>query len=412
MRQPLPEPRRWRDEHEPASVDVSAAGETLRSLPPPEPLSAVQLARIAARIRAAQPKRLRRPFLLLASLLLGVATAASAAHLDVLPSWMTGKRPDADGAGALPAKPAPRKGRRATAIVPVRPEPEPAPIPEPVPPPLPAESSAVVVGSAPAPVVPLPSGPKTKLPAPAPAAHANGARRATGAGSGGPSPWSPAAEPVTPPPSGALVPAAAENAAVPLAPAPGLSTAHLPLAPATSPSTSPTPAVRPAIEPKRGSGAAKSLSEVVRALRISHDARTALALLERNAAAMTRSGLGQEVVILRVEALLALGREAEVLRLLDGTALTDVAASHSLLVTRGRLRAAAKRCVDGVGDFDLVLAESRQPDRQALFGRALCRKQLGDASGARADLERYRREFPADPHLGDLERQVAGSVPR
>ena len=87
-----------------------------------------------------------------------------------------------------------------------------------------------------------------------------------------------------------------------------------------------------------------------------------------------------------------------------------VAASHSLLVTRGKLRAAAHRCADGIGDFNLVLAESRKPERDALFGRAFCRKQLGDSTGARADIERYRREFPLDPRLPELERRL-GTTP-
>jgi len=36
----------------------------------------------------------------------------------------------------------------------------------------------------------------------------------------------------------------------------------------------------------------------------------------------------------------------------------------------------------------------------------VCRKKVGDKAGARADVERYRREFPTDARLGDLERQV------
>jgi hypothetical protein len=146
-------------------------------------------------------------------------------------------------------------------------------------------------------------------------------------------------------------------------------------------------------------------------LRVERDAKTGLALLDRYKAELAQNALGHEALILRVEALLDLGRDSEVLRLLDGTALSEVAASHWLLVTRGRLRAAANRCADGVGDFDLVLAESQKPERQALFGRAICRKQLGDPAGARADLERYRREFPTDPRLGELERRV-GAPPK
>jgi len=145
-------------------------------------------------------------------------------------------------------------------------------------------------------------------------------------------------------------------------------------------------------------------------LRVDHDPRGALALLDRQSEQLGQNPLGHEMLLLRVEALLDLGREKEVLRLLDGVALSDVAASHSLLVTRGRLRAAANRCADGVGDFSLVLSDSRRPDRLALFGRALCRKRLGDELGARADLERYRGDFPSDPRLPELERQL-GFVP-
>jgi Flp pilus assembly protein TadD len=156
--------------------------------------------------------------------------------------------------------------------------------------------------------------------------------------------------------------------------------------------------------------AAKHLGEAVHLLRVEHTPEAALALLDRHATELTQRKLGHEALILRVEALLALGRQEQVLRLLDSAALSDVAASHSLLVTRGKLRAAVNRCADGVGDFNLVLAESRKPEREALFGRAICHKQLGDMAGARTDLERYRREFPADPRLPELERRL-GNLP-
>jgi hypothetical protein len=156
-------------------------------------------------------------------------------------------------------------------------------------------------------------------------------------------------------------------------------------------------------------GTAQYLSEAIHALRVERSPGTALFLLDRHATQLGKSAFAHEALLLRVEAMLALGRKTEVLRLLDSTSLTDVAASRSLLVTRGELRAAANRCADGIGDFDWVLAGSKQADRQALFGRAVCRKKLGDSAGARADAQRYRHEFPADPRLPDLEGQVGSA---
>jgi hypothetical protein len=78
-----------------------------------------------------------------------------------------------------------------------------------------------------------------------------------------------------------------------------------------------------------------------------------------------------------------------------------VAASRGLLITRGELRAAANRCAEGIGDFDLVLIEARRPPKKALLGRALCKQKLGDAAGAAADFERFRHEFPDDPVLSE-----------
>jgi len=135
----------------------------------------------------------------------------------------------------------------------------------------------------------------------------------------------------------------------------------------------------------------------VQALRIDHSPSQALALLDQYASVLAGNAFAQESLLLRVEAMLALGQRTAVLRLLDGTSLTDVAASRALLVTRGELRRAANRCADGIGDFDMALAEAQRPPKQALFGRALCKQRLGDTAGANADFERYRREFPGDP---------------
>jgi len=143
--------------------------------------------------------------------------------------------------------------------------------------------------------------------------------------------------------------------------------------------------------------AAVYLKAIVQALRIDHSPSQALALLDRHAGELAGNAFAEEALLLRVEAMLALGQRSAVLRLLDGMSLTDVAASRSLLVIRGQLRVAANRCADGIGDFDLVLAEAQRPPKQALLGRALCKQKLGDTAGARADFDRYRREFPGAP---------------
>jgi hypothetical protein len=166
----------------------------------------------------------------------------------------------------------------------------------------------------------------------------------------------------------------------------------------------PSPAPERLGPPAPQASAAKYLTQAIHSLRIEREPGAALRLLDGHGRELARGGFGHEALILRVEALLALGRRAEVLRLLDDTSLTDVAASRALLVTRGELRAAASRCADGVVDFDLVLARAPETDRRALVGRALCRKQLGDAVGMRADIERLHKEFPYQSLPRDLER--------
>jgi hypothetical protein len=105
----------------------------------------------------------------------------------------------------------------------------------------------------------------------------------------------------------------------------------------------------------------------------------------------------EEALLLRVEAMLAMKQQPEALRLLDSTALANTAASSVLLLTRGQLRVRTNRCAEAVADFDLALASTLRPSKQALFGRAQCKQKLGDIQGAQADLDRFHREFPSKP---------------
>jgi hypothetical protein len=129
--------------------------------------------------------------------------------------------------------------------------------------------------------------------------------------------------------------------------------------------------------PDHGDDAAKHLAAAIRQLRIQHAPRTALATLAQHETALDELGLAHEVLLIRVEALLLLHRDKEVLHLLDRASLTDVAAQRSLLLARAELRAAAGRCAEALGDFELVLAQSDPPDPRALRGRAACSDKVG-----------------------------------
>lgn len=159
-----------------------------------------------------------------------------------------------------------------------------------------------------------------------------------------------------------------------------------------APRAAPSPPASQTAKPRDEAEASQSLAEAIRLVRADGQPQSALALLDRQATRLHQSPYRHEALLIRVEAMLALKREADLLRLLDGTPLADVAASRTLLVTRGRLRSAAHRCAEAVADFDRALAEPGRKDKQALLGRALCRETLGDAEGAKADREHYRSE--------------------
>ena len=406
------DPLRWKDQTDQSDLAERSAGHAVRCVRAVPLRSAPSLSRIAAHVHASRPSKRLAWVVATAALILGLATAASAAHLNLLPSWLTRMvNPRVSAPARDPARPVRAKARPAAPVSPAEaPSPAPAALPveqqtvspetkppaELAPPapavvrpsevraPSPARKVTLVEGSERLrrPTPPQPNSAVPSVPASVPdfSNHAPSAMVTNAPAEFAPSPWP--SPPVVAAPS--PVPSVANVSPVP---------APEPTIPAT---TSPKAQGRP--------GAGKYLTEAIHALRAERAPALALRLLDSHDGELAKGGFGHEALILRVEALLALGRRAEVLRLLDGTSLTDVTASRSLLVTRGELRAAANRCAQGIGDFDLVLARSRQTDRQALIGRALCHKQLGDAAGMRADIERLRREFPGQALPGELAR--------
>ena len=148
------------------------------------------------------------------------------------------------------------------------------------------------------------------------------------------------------------------------------------------------------------------LAEAIQTLRQNRGPASALDILDKHAQELSRAGLTHESILVRTEALLALKRSSEALRLLDATSLADGTGARGLLLTRAELRAAAGRCADGLGDFDWLILRARKPDERALYGRAVCRQRTGDAVGARKDFELYLQLFPQGAHFREVEKQI------
>ena len=125
--------------------------------------------------------------------------------------------------------------------------------------------------------------------------------------------------------------------------------------------------------------------------------------------------------MLRAEALLGVGRNAEALSVMDRLALGALPNRNERLVLRGELRAAAGRWRDARADFDPVLAElsgagsngpardARDVKERALWGRASARSHLGEEAGARADLTSYLRVFPTGRFAAQAAAALKGS---
>lgn len=384
------DPPRWKDRAGQANLAERMAGRLIRAMGKPPVLSDPQLARMQAAARETQ----RRPGLvrwwpaLAAALLVSGATFAVAARLDLVPRWLR--------SAPAPQVPAPsersHKPRLARATL---------------------SSTSAPAQAAPAPAIETPpeihataeAAPAAPAPAPArkPAAQLAFARTPDAVRVPPAENHRQKAESAARPAEPLVVPPPTETMRVTATPAPSAlaPAAHLALV-----ERQPPPVASVAARPKTG---ALWLAETLHSLRTDHAPGAALALLDLHAAELGQSALVHEAMLLRVEALLDLKRSKEALDLLDSKALSSVAASRSLLLTRAQLRAAAGRCADSLADFDLLLARARRPDEQALYGRAVCRSRTGDKPGAQADFNLYQRQFPNGPHIHDVEQQLGST---
>jgi TolA-binding protein len=194
------------------------------------------------------------------------------------------------------------------------------------------------------------------------------------------------------------------------------------IAPPSPPAPVEVPApVAPALESPASSPIAVEqalLGDVLKALRKQRDPRSALALLEDYARRFPGTVLAPEAAMLRVEALLGLGRKAEALSELDGLALGSVPNQEERFVLRGELRAAVGRWQAARDDFEMLLspapssgmdAKTRDVRERALWGRASARSHLGDDAGARADLAMYLQAFPSGRFAAQAAALLQGS---
>jgi hypothetical protein len=387
------------------------AGAAARELSLPARFSPGAMARVAMDIEARRVRKIGAPrrnlVLVLAALLLGIATAASAAHLNLVPRWITHvlqRRPSRPAANKT-ASPRPAAAKSPAAPTP----------------------TTIATGEVLPDAVASPESTDAPTPARLQPVEVGGIASGSGAGrhwvvSAGARPRE-ARRPIQVAilEQDRVAPSPSAEPAAPLPAPPGSSTSPYPAWPSESmhasvvdrdrglsaepmPVASAAAASLPHASPKVvQTGSANSLGptqqpttylkEIVRALRIDHAPARALALIDRHAADLNGGAFAGESLVLRVEAMLALGQRAAVLRLLDGTPLADAAASRTLLLIRGELRVSADRCAEGIGDLDLVLARAPRPPKQALLGRARCKQRMGDPLGALADFEAYRREY-------------------
>jgi hypothetical protein len=162
------------------------------------------------------------------------------------------------------------------------------------------------------------------------------------------------------------------------------------------------PVNAPSVEPR-----ATPLGQAIRLLREEHDARAALAVLDE----MDRSPDGiefdEEIVLVRIEALMSLGDQRSALRLLDSLSPTALPNGVELEVLRGDLRAAAGRCAEAVADYVRAEPTAAPPlQERLLIGRAGCAARAGDVEGAKRDLTAYLRRFPQGRFAGQAQRAL------
>ena len=140
---------------------------------------------------------------------------------------------------------------------------------------------------------------------------------------------------------------------------------------------------------------ALALERALVKLRREHDAQGALAVLDESRQLFSQGTLALEAQVARVDALLALGRRAEALAILEQLPLAQLGRGGELELLRAELHAASD-CGRALKDFDLLVTRALAAPlmERALYGRAACELSVGDRSHAERDLNQYLARFP------------------
>lgn len=138
-----------------------------------------------------------------------------------------------------------------------------------------------------------------------------------------------------------------------------------------------------------------ALERVLIKLRRERDAQGALTLLDESQALFARGSLALEAQVARIDALLALGRKADALALLERLPFAQVGRGGELRLVRAELRAESD-CARALSDFDVLVTQALASPlaERALYGRAACELNVGDRRQAEHDLEQYLARFP------------------
>ena len=149
------------------------------------------------------------------------------------------------------------------------------------------------------------------------------------------------------------------------------------------------------------------LARALAKLRRDKNPSGALTLLDEHARDFPSGALRLEADLARLDALLALGRDAEALALLERLPIDRLGRGAELRVLRGELRA-RRDPRKALLDFDRAIATELTPEleERALYGRAASRLRVGDETGGRADLEAYLERYPTGRFAEEAKRRL------